>query len=127
MKITINIPEEFEEHWNTDRFEDSLNRLKADTHCLAGRYERETVDMLIDAFKKSKQDDCKSGYWIRMSDSDGEYYCCSVCGENLPRYVIDSPTYDNPFPEYKSIDKTDFCPSCGMKMENDNDRNSIII
>ena len=51
MKITIDIPKEFEEHWKDDRFEDSLNRLKADAHCLAGNYEKEIIDMLIVAFK----------------------------------------------------------------------------
>ena len=50
MRVTIDIPKEFEEHWKNDRFEDSLNRLKADAHCLAGNYEKETIDMLIKAF-----------------------------------------------------------------------------
>ena len=54
MKITINIPKEFEDHFNKDRFEDSLHRLSADAHLLAGNYEQETVKMLIHAFKNAE-------------------------------------------------------------------------
>lgn len=53
MQIVIDIPEEFEEHFNQDRFDDSLHRLSADAHLLAGRYEQETASMLINAFKNS--------------------------------------------------------------------------
>lgn len=54
MKIKIEIPKEFEEHFKRDKFEDSLNRLYADVHLLAGNYERELAEMLIKAFKESK-------------------------------------------------------------------------
>lgn len=37
-----------------DKFEDSLNRLCADAHLLAGNYEWETAIMLIKAFRESK-------------------------------------------------------------------------
>lgn len=50
MKLLINIPKEFEQHFQMDRFEDSLHRLSADAHLLAGNYEQEIVTMLIDAF-----------------------------------------------------------------------------
>ena len=54
MKITIEIPREFEGDWNDNRFEDCLLRLKADIqHNMAGNYEIETTDMLIEAFKKA--------------------------------------------------------------------------
>ena len=53
MKILIDIPKEFEQHFQTDRFEDSLHRLSADAHLIAGNYEQETAIMLIDAFKKA--------------------------------------------------------------------------
>ena len=49
MKITIDIPKEFEEHFNSDRFKDSLLRLCCDANCLAGNYETETAIMLINA------------------------------------------------------------------------------
>lgn len=53
MKIVIEIPEEFEAHWIIDCFEDSLHRLSADAHLLAGNYEQETAKMLIKAFKNA--------------------------------------------------------------------------
>lgn len=54
MKIEIEIPKEFEEHFILDKFEDSLHRLSADAHLIAGNYEQETAIMLIKAFKESK-------------------------------------------------------------------------
>lgn len=61
MKITIELPKEFEEHFRRDRFEDSLKRLKGDagTFCLAGRYEMELCDMLTAAFKNAEEDELK--------------------------------------------------------------------
>ncbi len=56
MKITINIPAEFESDYNTDRFEDIFNRILADLHnnsLLCGNYEKETIEMLKNAFKQS--------------------------------------------------------------------------
>lgn len=63
MKLVIDIPEEFEEHFNNDRFEDSLHRLEADvkpkigTGTLSGLYEAELVEMLRNAFR----DACVAG------------------------------------------------------------------
>lgn len=54
MTITLTIPKEFEDHFNADRFKDSLNRLSADAHLLAGLYERELVRMLIEAFAQAE-------------------------------------------------------------------------
>lgn len=54
MKIIIEIPKEFENHFLQDRFEDSFHRLNADAHLLAGKYEQETMIMLINAFKNAK-------------------------------------------------------------------------
>lgn len=55
MKIIIDIPVEFEEHFNKDGFKESLDRLNADVHCLAGNYEKELTDMLVEAFKNAKK------------------------------------------------------------------------
>ena len=63
MRIEIDIPKEFEEHFNQDKFKDSLERIMADIkHSLesgywlcAGRYEYETIEMLQKAFEDSKQ------------------------------------------------------------------------
>lgn len=53
MRIIIDIPKEFEEHFKQDNFEDTLHRLCADAHLIAGNYEKETAVMLIQAFKES--------------------------------------------------------------------------
>lgn len=54
MKIVVEIPIEFEDHFKNDRFKDSLMRLIADANCVAGNYERETADMLIHSFENSQ-------------------------------------------------------------------------
>ena len=46
MKITLTIPKEFEDHFNADRFKDSLNRLSADANLLAGLYEKELAQIV---------------------------------------------------------------------------------
>lgn len=51
LKVLIDIPDEFLAHWNRDRFADSLQRLEADANLLAGNYEKELAEMLIQAFK----------------------------------------------------------------------------
>lgn len=63
MKIVIDIPTEFEEHFKSDRFEDSLQRVRFDIHkfkignknMLSGNYEIETLDMLTEAFLNGTQ------------------------------------------------------------------------
>jgi len=55
MKVVIDIPKEFETHFKIDRFEDSLHRLSADAHLLAGNYEQELAKMLIVAFRDSEE------------------------------------------------------------------------
>ena len=62
MRIEIEIPKEFEKHFNEDKFKDSFERIMADIKhslengdCLcAGRYEHETIEMLENAFENSK-------------------------------------------------------------------------
>ena len=58
----------------------------------------------------------KTGHWIQKRDEYGDYYVCSVCGEELPRVSTAPCTVSNPYPEMISIDKTDFCPNCGENM-----------
>ena len=56
------------------------------------------------------------GKWIKMSDADGVYFACGMCGESLSRF----PHYDTQFdlfPKLKSIEKTNYCPHCGVRME----------
>ena len=54
MKVTFEIPAEFEEEWNKDRFEDTFLRLRADCHAMAGNYEIETLEMLTAAFQNAQ-------------------------------------------------------------------------
>ena len=62
MRIEIDIPKEFEEHFNQDKFKDSLERIMADIgrsleigiNVCAGRYEYETIKMLAEALENSK-------------------------------------------------------------------------
>ena len=61
MRIEIEIPKEFENHFNQDKFKDSLERIMADIEyslengdCLcAGRYEHEIIEMLEKAFQNA--------------------------------------------------------------------------
>ena len=55
MKITIEIPSEYYGEFEKDKFEETFQRMKADAHCLAGNYEKETISMLIEAFKNAKE------------------------------------------------------------------------
>ncbi len=55
MTISIEVPKEFEEHFNMDRFKDSLERIYGELesdeghYILAGKYELELIKMLKDA------------------------------------------------------------------------------
>lgn len=61
MKIIIDIPSEFEVDFNTDRFKDFFLRVAADiesnhSNCngICGNYEKETAEMLRDAFENGE-------------------------------------------------------------------------
>ncbi len=61
MTISIEIPKEFEEHFNTDKFKDSLERIRVDVECarlsyptMSGLYEVELIKMLRAAFDVSE-------------------------------------------------------------------------
>lgn len=53
MKVLIDIPEEFEVDYHTDRFRDFFDRAVADMDVMCGTYERETADVLAKAFEES--------------------------------------------------------------------------
>lgn len=57
----------------------------------------------------------RHGGWIKMSDRDGIYWACSECGEELLRFS--HYTEFDLLPRLKSIDRTNYCPHCGAKME----------
>lgn len=56
MIIQLEIPKEFENDYQKDRFDDFFRRVFADIDCtgMCGNYEGETVLMMADAFKESK-------------------------------------------------------------------------
>lgn len=56
MKITIEIPKEYEQDFKDNNFSDALSRFIADVNYegLAGNYEIETAYMLKEAFAKAK-------------------------------------------------------------------------
>mgnify|MGYP003325423954 CR=1 FL=1 len=59
MEIKIKIPKEFEEHFNKDRFKDSLERIYTDLEYSAnykifGNHELETIKMLEDSLIKAE-------------------------------------------------------------------------
>ena len=58
MKLVVEIPEEFERDWNDDKFHDCFERVLADLggmYRVSGRYEKETIKMLEDAFRDAKE------------------------------------------------------------------------
>ena len=61
MEIKIEIPKEFEKHFNKDRFRDSLERVCVDIEradisypAMSGLYEIEVIKMLRDAMTKAE-------------------------------------------------------------------------
>lgn len=102
MKLEIDIPKEFEEHFDSDQFEDSLRRLSSDAHLVAGNYEQELAVMLIKAFKDaepSKEEAKKVEY----------NHHCPNCGRGLPAKRLTD--------EYCSCCfNWKYCPDCGQKL-----------
>lgn len=90
-----------------------------DADALKERYENTTDCALvcIDEAPTVEAEPIIHAHWVKISNADGLYYCCSNCGEDLPRYYTERPTYDNPFPNMESIDKTPRCFYCGAKMD----------
>lgn len=55
MKLTINIPREYERDFIADKFKDFFSRVIADMHYsgLCGNYEKEIAEMFLEAFDKA--------------------------------------------------------------------------
>lgn len=55
MKLTIDIPREYERDFSADRFKDFFSRVIADINCdgLCGNYEKEIAEMFLEAFDKA--------------------------------------------------------------------------
>ena len=91
MKIEIDIPKEFEEHFKQDKFKDSLERIMADIfhsleigNCLcAGRYEYETIEMLEKALE-----DSKSAYNVDKVVDELELHSFELGTDSLPVHYV---------------------------------------
>lgn len=89
MRIEIEIPKEFEKHFNEDKFKDSFERIMADIKhslengdCLcAGRYEHETIEMLENAFENSRK-----AYDLDNVIKELDEYITKIVGRNSALY-----------------------------------------
>lgn len=55
--LKIEIPDQFREHWDMDRFKDSMRRVSIDIKVdgiLSGTYEMELITMLMNALEKAE-------------------------------------------------------------------------
>lgn len=98
MEIVIKIPKEFENHFNSDNFEDSLQRVRFDIHkaiiakkdILSGNYEIETLDMLTEAFLNGTPLPKGHGRLIDASKLKVELECgirAGNCEEGYEKYL----------------------------------------
>lgn len=58
IRLVIKLPDEFEEHFNFDKFQDSFMRICGDIRAegsLSGNYEYELADELKKAFRQAKK------------------------------------------------------------------------
>ena len=55
MKITIDIPREYERDFSADKFKDFFSRVIVDINCdrMCGLYEKEIAEMFLEAFDKA--------------------------------------------------------------------------
>ena len=55
MKITIDIPREYERDFIADKFKDFFSRVIVDINCdrMCGNYEKEIAEMFLEAFNKA--------------------------------------------------------------------------
>ena len=123
MKLLIDIPEEFEEDWRENQFNIPLIRLICDAHELAGAYEKETAEMLIEALKNAEVLTKRiEGHWVYNPDGMDwglPAWCCSECnGRNdmIPTHVRGKDgmiRVTNPYTWAGSR----FCPNCGAIMK----------
>lgn len=120
MKVKLELPKEFESHYNADKFDDSLSRVLYDIsnteNALSGRYEREVIETLREVFKTSKV--VKTGHWVYNKDGVDwgiPAWCCSECkskNDMIPAYIQGRGRVRNPYVYAGS----QFCPCCGVQM-----------
>lgn len=133
MVIVLEIPKEFNAHFNEDRFTDSFARIcheiKSNNYHLCGNYERELIDMLIPAFQKAhvisdgerlpgpqKGKTNLSSVYGKAALECGKWDIESDC-EGKTRTLIHKKCgfKSNPY-VWKNYN---FCPECGARMKED--------
>jgi len=109
-KVVLKIPQEFEQDFNTDKFKECFERVLADCKAwdyagLSGRYEHETLEMLLDAFNEAvvlpngygrlidadkflKDNEAYTGWVLNSSDGGGE----NAYKDALEDLVNEAPT-----------------------------------
>ena len=145
MRIEIDIPKEFEKHFKQDKFKDSFERIMADIKhslengdCLcAGRYEYETIEMLMKALENSKtaydvDKVIKELEEAKLYDDDLEYYLNGIDKAiDIVKSggVSDDACKYRQLEDYNSLFQTScghiyrmgnnfkFCPHCGKKIK----------
>lgn len=89
MKLVVDIPKEFEEHYDIDKFADSLHRLEVDTKlgidigALSGNYELELVVMLKNAFQNAYVAEDKENGLVLHNLKENPNDLPEKCGEYL--------------------------------------------
>ena len=85
MRIEIDIPKEFEEHFKQNKFKDSFERIMADLQnsLCAGRYEYETIEMLEKALENSK-----SAYDVDKVIEELELHSFELGTDSLPVHYV---------------------------------------
>lgn len=99
------------------------NKLRKDVldlpNCYNGfsdAYDKVRILDLVDEQPTVNTRSIRHGRWVKMSDTEGIYYACSECGNELTRINSFDPQFDL-FPKLECIDKTAYCPSCGCRMD----------
>lgn len=72
-EIVLKIPQEFEQDFNADKFKECFERVLSDCKAwdyagLSGRYEHETLEMLLNAFNEAVV--LPKGHFIAICESD---------------------------------------------------------
>ena len=90
MRIEIEIPKEFEEHFKQDKFKDSLERIMADIKYslengdyLCCKYEYETIEMLEKALENSE-----SAYDVDKVVEELELHSFELGTDTLPVHYV---------------------------------------
>lgn len=119
MKLLIELPKEFEEHFTMDKFQDSFMRICGDIRTgrgLCGKYECELADELRKAFNKAKR--LKEGNQMSLEVME---HRCDYCGCTGPGIYLDGQ--ESPYkPETRF--KLFMCIGCQEKHNHEKQENT---